>query len=203
MSDTTDLLQKLLVAVSAIQHDHKALAAAVDAIGGRVNALADVKQLRDQARPVGSAAAAAAAAAATAVPPLSPTMDEQRPPSEVTAPGSPVQKKPATAGTSRIILTTYPGQSGIDPIIMNWGEKDPAKRGPVVVARGSRTIRRRNGSSFLSFLFFYLKNFHALLRAVYVGPAQHGTSAEHIIQQLAPMAVLTASTTPSPSPSTN
>ena len=46
--------------------------------------------------------------------------------------------------TSRIILTTYPGQSGIDPLPMNWGEEDPGKRGPVVVSRQKSTIRRRN-----------------------------------------------------------
>ena len=46
--------------------------------------------------------------------------------------------------TSRIILTTYPGQSGIDPMPMDWGNPDPAKRGPVVVSRHINTIRRRN-----------------------------------------------------------
>src|SRR5947209_14116466 len=33
--------------------------------------------------------------------------------------------------TSRIILTTYPGQSGIDPVSLEWGYPDPVKRGPV------------------------------------------------------------------------
>jgi hypothetical protein len=137
MSETTELLQKLLAAVSAIQHDQKALAAAVDAINGRVNALADVKQVKDAARPktpVGTK---------VVVPPQSPSTEEQAPPSEVTLSGSTVHKKPTT---SRIILTTYPGQSGIDPIIMNWGVKDPARRGPIVVGRGPQTVRRRNGS---------------------------------------------------------
>ena len=46
--------------------------------------------------------------------------------------------------TSRIILTTYPGQSGIDPVPLEWGHPDPAKRGPVVVSRHPSTIRRRN-----------------------------------------------------------
>lgn len=47
--------------------------------------------------------------------------------------------------TSRIVLTTYPGQSGIDPIQMCWGHDDPISRGPVVVSRSHSTIRRRNG----------------------------------------------------------
>ncbi len=46
--------------------------------------------------------------------------------------------------TSRIILTTYPGQSGIDPLPMEWGHSDSATRGPVVVSRNASTIRRRN-----------------------------------------------------------
>ncbi|RWA11153.1 hypothetical protein EKO27_g3969 [Xylaria grammica] len=45
--------------------------------------------------------------------------------------------------TSRIILTTYPKQIGINPIPLNWGAPGP-KRGPVVVSRSSSTIRKRN-----------------------------------------------------------
>lgn len=51
-------------------------------------------------------------------------------------------------GKSRIILTTYPGQSGIHPIPMNWGHADPMLRGPVLVSRDQSTIRRRNGMRF-------------------------------------------------------
>lgn len=46
--------------------------------------------------------------------------------------------------TSRIVLTTYPKQIGIDPLPMKWGASDPAERGPVVVSRSSSTIGRRN-----------------------------------------------------------
>ncbi|OAR01558.1 hypothetical protein LLEC1_05711 [Akanthomyces lecanii] len=48
--------------------------------------------------------------------------------------------------TSRIVLTTYPKQIGIDPIPLDWGNADPEKRGPVVVSRLPSTIRRRNES---------------------------------------------------------
>ncbi|KAL8288808.1 hypothetical protein RB600_004309 [Gaeumannomyces tritici] len=51
---------------------------------------------------------------------------------------------PKSSFTSRIILTTYPKQIGINPIPMNWGAGDAAKRGPIVVSRSSSTIRRRN-----------------------------------------------------------
>ncbi|KID69802.1 GTP cyclohydrolase, partial [Metarhizium hybridum] len=52
---------------------------------------------------------------------------------------------PRSPFTSRIILTTYPKQIGIDPLRMDWGNPDPTKRGPVVVSRSPSTIRRRNG----------------------------------------------------------
>ncbi|KAI0547286.1 GTP cyclohydrolase N terminal-domain-containing protein [Xylaria curta] len=45
--------------------------------------------------------------------------------------------------SSRIILTTYPKQIGINPIPLNWGAPGP-ERGPVVVSRSSSTIRKRN-----------------------------------------------------------
>ncbi|KAH0139669.1 hypothetical protein KCU67_g15095, partial [Aureobasidium melanogenum] len=46
--------------------------------------------------------------------------------------------------TSKIILTSYPGQAGVDPLPMDWGNKDPSLRGPVVVSRNPSSIRRRN-----------------------------------------------------------
>ncbi|KAH9435437.1 putative GTP cyclohydrolase [Pyricularia oryzae] len=59
---------------------------------------------------------------------------------------------PSTSGTksnftSRIVLTTYPKQIGINPLPMKWGAPDAVQRGPVVVQRGPSTIRRRNGMS--------------------------------------------------------
>ncbi|KAI9683134.1 MAG: Uracil-regulated protein 1 [Trizodia sp. TS-e1964] len=45
---------------------------------------------------------------------------------------------------SRIILTTYPGRSGTDPLAMNWGHKEAIHRGPVVVSRRHGTLKRRN-----------------------------------------------------------
>merc|ERR1712000_720673 len=57
------------------------------------------------------------------------------------APASPSQRPGLT---SRIVLTTYPKQIGINPMPMEWGNFDPLKRGPVVVSRLPNTIRRRN-----------------------------------------------------------
>ncbi|KAF4582925.1 GTP cyclohydrolase [Ophiocordyceps camponoti-floridani] len=62
-----------------------------------------------------------------------------------TNPTSQVVSHPNKSGyASRIILTTYPKQIGIDPIGLDWGNPDPEKRGPVVVSRSPSTIRRRN-----------------------------------------------------------
>lgn len=44
----------------------------------------------------------------------------------------------------RIILTTYPGQVGVNPIPMNWGSSDPSKRGPIIVSRHPKSIKLRN-----------------------------------------------------------
>lgn len=41
---------------------------------------------------------------------------------------------------------TYPKQTGIKPIPLNWGAPEPHERGPIVVSRYSNTIRRRNGT---------------------------------------------------------
>ncbi|KAI5306917.1 Uracil-regulated protein 1 [Ascosphaera pollenicola] len=51
---------------------------------------------------------------------------------------------PSRQATSKIILTTYPGQSGVNPIPLDWGNPDPLKRGPVVVSRHKSTIKKRN-----------------------------------------------------------
>ncbi|KAF5574408.1 GTP cyclohydrolase II [Fusarium pseudocircinatum] len=44
----------------------------------------------------------------------------------------------------RIILTTYPGQSVVDPVDLQWGNPDPQKRGPVLVSRSKETLKKRN-----------------------------------------------------------
>ncbi|KAK7417321.1 hypothetical protein QQZ08_011664 [Neonectria magnoliae] len=58
------------------------------------------------------------------------------------SPSTPSGQRPGY--TSRIILTTYPKQIGINPLPMDWGNSDPLKRGPIVVSRAPSTIRRRN-----------------------------------------------------------
>ncbi|KIW15818.1 hypothetical protein PV08_05868 [Exophiala spinifera] len=44
----------------------------------------------------------------------------------------------------RVVLTTYPGQSVVNPLNLVWGAADPQERGPVVVSRGRSTFKYRN-----------------------------------------------------------
>ncbi|KAJ5510617.1 hypothetical protein N7453_002720 [Penicillium expansum] len=46
--------------------------------------------------------------------------------------------------SKHIILTTYPGQSGIEPVPLEWGAPDAKSRGPVVVSRSGNLVKRRN-----------------------------------------------------------
>jgi hypothetical protein len=57
----------------------------------------------------------------------------------------PHSRRGSTGFTSKIILTSYPGQPGVEPLPMDWGNADPQKRGPVVVSRHKSTIGSRNG----------------------------------------------------------
>ncbi|KAI0199058.1 GTP cyclohydrolase N terminal-domain-containing protein [Astrocystis sublimbata] len=57
--------------------------------------------------------------------------------------------------SSRIILTTYPKQLGINPIPLEWGAPGP-ERGPVVVSRSSSTIRKRNAHGGSYSIYFAL-----------------------------------------------
>ncbi|OOF92827.1 hypothetical protein ASPCADRAFT_517648 [Aspergillus carbonarius ITEM 5010] len=59
-----------------------------------------------------------------------------------TSPTSPTL--PGSRYSKHIVLTTYPGQSGIDPIPLEWGASDAKSRGPVVVSRSSALLKRRN-----------------------------------------------------------
>lgn len=123
----------VLQALKAIQENQTKLAAEVESVSHRLDTLAP--------------------------PAHSPTLAEKSPP-ESALPTESALPQPALAAsakesssasaqaeksgfTSRIILTTYPKQIGINPIPLNWGAPGP-ERGPVVVSRSSSTIRKRN-----------------------------------------------------------
>ena len=158
--DQHALLKQILSTIQSIQKDHQHLFATVESIQEKVNAISGVKQ--------GSNTAETIYPSQTRVAPIQPssTVDQQltnnNDPdpstenallefdsaghSEARRVGESLHgRKHGATSTSRIILTTYPGQSGIDPLTMNWGHADALKRGPVVVSRSQSTVRRRNG----------------------------------------------------------
>lgn len=149
-SDHFALLNQIHITLQTIQQDYNHLSAAVETITGRVNILAGIKQVQDVAKdqnqvPNGNAAYIPARPETS----RSLTCDLESPNLPTLERVHEEHPLPAlrSSTTSRIILTTYPGQSGIDPLAMAWGHTDPVQRGPVVVSRSQSTIRRRNGTS--------------------------------------------------------
>ena len=155
-------LQEILSSVKSLQQEHSQLASAVDAINGRVNTLAEIKEVHDQAakgtpaiepQPAAAGHYHRSSDAERQTSPL--TLSGQDPahasplPALSTSPAMPssphLDGSRRSSYSSKIILTSYPGQSGVDPVPMHWGSKDPNLRGPVVVSRNHNTIRKRNG----------------------------------------------------------
>ena len=132
------VLQEILASLKTIQQENTHLAAAVDAINGRVNILAGVKQVKDMT--VDPTAVERNKQYQTD--PIVPTVTGSTPTSPDLS--AVPESGRRSSVTSKIILTSYPGQAGVDPLPMNWGHKDPSLRGPVVVSRNPSSIRRRN-----------------------------------------------------------
>ena len=150
-SDQHELMKQILSTVQSIREDYQHLSAAVECIQGQVNVLSRVKQVHDTTTTNHRSSTPTASAQSSR------TGDERvarasspgsgsTGPSEAPSDGECLyERKHSATATSRIVLTTYPKQSGIDPLLMNWGHDDALKRGPVVVSRSQNTIRRRNG----------------------------------------------------------
>ncbi|KAJ3321071.1 Uracil-regulated protein 1 [Boothiomyces sp. JEL0866] len=62
---------------------------------------------------------------------------------ESSIPSSP-PKSAKSQYPDRIILTTYPGNSKVNPIPLNWGAEDAASRGPIVASRHPQSLPLRN-----------------------------------------------------------
>ncbi|RDW83467.1 uracil-regulated protein 1 [Coleophoma crateriformis] len=45
---------------------------------------------------------------------------------------------------SKVVLTTYPNSSGVNPVTLQWGASEPQRRGPVIVARTGKGVKTRN-----------------------------------------------------------
>lgn len=121
--DTNALLQEILSSLKSLKQDHSQLASSVDAINGRVNTLAGIKQVQD-------GIAHDASIPSPRIPPKAHgsrdsissleghSKDASTEHSQNTSP--PPGRRSST--TSKIILTSYPGQAGVDPIPLNWGK---------------------------------------------------------------------------------
>ncbi|KAJ8126322.1 hypothetical protein O1611_g7316 [Lasiodiplodia mahajangana] len=135
----------ILQALKAIQENQTKLAAEVESVSNRLDTLAPSTQSPvlngklspESTLPAGSPLPQAALASSAKESPSASAQAEE-------------------AGfTSRIILTTYPKQIGINPIPLNWGAPGP-ERGPVVVSRSSSTIRKRNAHGGSYSIYFAL-----------------------------------------------
>lgn len=122
-TDTTGILQEILSSLRSLKQDHSQLASAVDAINGRVNTLAGIKQIQDGIAhdatlpsPTIAPKADEAKAALNSLDGVS--KNESADQTQATSP--PPGRRAST--TSKIILTSYPGQAGVDPIPLKWGE---------------------------------------------------------------------------------
>ena len=152
METFNDVLTQILRTVQAVQHDQKQLAEDVLSINRRLEVLG-----RQQGEKIGNTGITKDVLDTSKQDPIKPlpAVTLTNSPTLPSLDGSPKaasndktassQRSTATSLSSRIILTTYPGQAGIDPISMNWGHYDQMQRGPVVVSRSQSTIKRRNG----------------------------------------------------------
>ncbi|KAL8843088.1 MAG: hypothetical protein Q9170_000218 [Blastenia crenularia] len=159
-----DVLNQILSTLQSVREDYQKLSTVVQSIQGHLDANTETKELQQpltdpNPRPLavkrlfekqGEESVTVSPAILPSASPSLLSLDGKRESTVNEKPASP-QRSAASGLPSRIILTTYPGQSGIDPILMNWGHHDPAKRGPVVVSRSQSTIRRRNGTQLFTY----------------------------------------------------
>lgn len=153
--DHLNVLKQIQATLLSIQQNYRQLSAAVEAIDGRVNLIASVGHIHEAVsphEPINSAASLSPDSAKQTISESSPHVSALVGTTAVDSAEDAFGKKPSLAARgspSRIILTTYPGQSGINPITMKWGHPNPRERGPVVVSRSQSTVRRRNGKLFV------------------------------------------------------
>ena len=144
MSGTDTILRQIQQTLSNLQNDYQALAASVEAINGRVNVLVGVKtSLAQGVRSESPLLDTNRSETGTTAAAVSPFIHGDAASNNDVNLDSISNRRPSLM--SRIILTTYPGQAGIDPLTMTWGHRDPIVRGPVVVSRNPSTVGRRNG----------------------------------------------------------
>lgn len=148
MEAPNDPLNQLLRVMQSLKDGHQQLTEDVLSIKGRLEVLAHQQchhQTTNNASDANKQESLKAIPAASLISPPSPTGLEGFTNAPSNSKMASPQRTTATSQSSRIILTTYPGQAGIDPIPMNWGHHDQLQRGPVIVSRSQSSIKRRNG----------------------------------------------------------
>jgi len=112
--DTAAMLKEILLSVRSLKQENAQLSASVDAINGRVNTLAGIKQIQD-------GVAYDATLPSPKIAAHSKDIDNKDATDESESGSPPTERRPSTTSTSKIILTSYPGQAGVDPIPLKWG----------------------------------------------------------------------------------
>ncbi|KAF6815861.1 GTP cyclohydrolase II [Colletotrichum sojae] len=153
-SDET--LAQVLSSLRSIQQTQSDLVAAVDSLTQRYHQLSGDVHVTDLG-PSPSLALTSEEPVITDCPGVASDSAQKSSELALQAPAVPSSPSQRPGLTSRIILTTYPKQIGINPLPLKWGEAEPHRRGPVVVSRSSTTIGRRNGflSSGGSYSIYY------------------------------------------------
>lgn len=141
--DVAEALRDILSSLKTLQQGQTQLAGVVNWINTKVNLLGSNKQT-DYA-PTGQATATPVSHVNNGSNLEKGSLSAEQQPNGLRNTSDVTARRSSIA--SKIILTSYPGQAGIDPLPMRWGHKDALQRGPVVVARNQSTIRRRNGLS--------------------------------------------------------
>ena len=147
------VLQEVLNTLQSLQKSHDGLVASVKSVEDRVDAFINIHQPEEQASQPSRSLDKDHEhfLPPNAGTPLNPRSSSRLLSADNLTEGFirekdfPPETPPNNASSTKIILTTYPHQSGIDPIKLIWGDVNPLRRGPVVVSRAPKTIRRRNG----------------------------------------------------------
>ncbi|KAK1005467.1 putative GTP cyclohydrolase [Friedmanniomyces endolithicus] len=158
--DTAALLQEILASVRSLKLDQVQLTDTVEAINGRVNILAGVKQSRDgivhdatvPSPKIPPMAASPNLQPMASSPRMIPkghhsresvtSIDGHGRQANGTSQSTSPPPRQSSNAHSKIVITTHREQA--DPLPNHWGNGDATKRGPVVVSRSPSTIRRRN-----------------------------------------------------------
>lgn len=102
--DMAAMLKEILSSVRSLKQENAQLSASVDAINGRVNTLAGIKQIQDGVAHDATLRSSKTAAPSTEIDNASESQDAI---DESQSASPPTERRPSTTSTSKIILTSY------------------------------------------------------------------------------------------------